>query len=178
MTNQFQAMASLNWFSAYVARAALAILKGIINGIKDGPGKRALLLSFTPAENVITVLSDGNPRNDEQVAEVVNQFVSTDVPRFADMELVTLADKIQDEETKNFVLAGGDTLIDILRLLTDTDKDDKGQIKALLIEAGQDKEKRRAAILFAIDLAKEIKNEKTRDLLIGLLMGALEGGIG
>lgn len=169
-------MKSLNWFSAYVARAALGVVKGIIMGIKDGIGRRALLLSFAPAEKTITVLSDGIERNDEQVAEVVHEFISTDVPNFADVELTALAEKIQDPETKGLVMVLADPFVDIIRILTDADKDDKGQVKARLKEMAQDPASRRALLIFAIELAEGIKNERYRELIIGLLTGALENG--
>ena len=176
MQNQYQALKSLNWLSSYIARAALGIIRGIIEGIKDGIVRRALLLGFAPAEKVITALSDGIERNEEQVAEIGRQFLSTDVPAFADVELTALAEKIEDQETKELVLVLADPFVDIIRILTDADKDDKGQVKARLKELAEDKASRRALILFAIQLAEGVKNEKTRALIIGLLMGALENG--
>ena len=176
---QTQQLKSLNWFSAYVAYAALSVVKGIVTGIKDGFLRRAVLLGFPAGEEFITVLSDGNPENEAQAAAIWQRFVSEVLPDFAEDELVILVGKIEDPEKKELVLVGGNLVISGLRLFTDKDPDNKAQLKALIKDAVQDKRTTRAVLLFAIELAQDIENEKYRDIIIGLLTGLLEnGGIG
>jgi hypothetical protein len=179
LQQQAQQLKSLNWFSAYVAYAALSVVKGIVTGIKDGFLRRAVLLGFPAGEEFIAVLSDGNPENEAQAAAIWQRFVSEVLPDFAEDELVILVGKIEDPEKKELVLVGGNLVISGLRLFTDKDPDNKAQLKALIKDAIQDKRTTRAVLLFAIELAQDIENEKYRDIIIGLLTGLLEnGGIG
>ncbi len=177
---QLQAQAaelkSLNWFSAYIARAALGVVKGIVVGLKDGTLTRAILLGFPAGEQLITVLSDSNPENEAQAQEIWQRFVSVTLPDFAESELGTIAGKIEDEETKELVLVGGGLVVRGLRLLTDADPDNKAQFSALLKDVMKDERTRRAVLLFALELVQDIKDEKTRPIIGGLLTGLLEGG--
>ena len=177
---QLQAQAaelkSLNWFSAYVAFAALSVVKGIVTGIKPGTLQRAILLGFPAGEQFITVLSDGNPNNEAQAREIWQRFISETLPNFAESELAGIADKIADEETKELVLVGGGLVVRGLRLFTDADPDNKAQLSVLLKDLTKDERTKKAVLLFAIELAQDIENEKTRAIVIGLLTGLLENG--
>lgn len=177
---QLQAQAaelkSLNWFSAYVAFAALSVVKGIVTGIKPGTLQRAILLGFPAGEQFIAVLSDGNPNNEAQAREIWQRFISETLPNFAESELDGIARGIADEETKELVLVGGGIVVRGLRLLTDADPDNKAQLSVLLKDLTKDERTKKAVLLFAIELAQDIENEKTRAIVIGLLTGLLENG--
>lgn len=177
---QLQAQAaelkSLNWFSAYIARAALGVVKGIVQGIKPGTLQRAILLGFPAGEEFINILSDSNPENEAQAREIWQQFVSETLPDFAESELQTIAENIKDEETRELALVGGALVIRGLRLFTDADPDNKAQLSALLKDVTQDERTKKAVLLFAVELAQDIKDEKTRAIVIGLLTGLLENG--
>ena len=176
MQVQAAELKSLNWFSAYIARAALGVVKGIVVGIKPGTLQRAILLGFPAGEEFITVLSDSNPENETQAKAIWSRFVSVTLPDFLVRELATLAENIADEETRELVLVGGELVIRALRLLTDENPDNKTQFKALLKEVARDERTRRAVLLFGIELAQDIESEKYRNMLIGLLTGLLENG--
>ena len=176
MQVQAAELKSLNWFSAYIARAALGVVKGIVVGIKPGTLQRAILLGFPAGEEFITVLSDSNPENEAQAKAIWSRFVSVTLPDFLVRELATLAENIADEETRELVLVGGELVIRALRLLTDENPDNKTQFKALLKEVARDERTRRAVLLFGIELAQDIESEKYRNMLIGLLTGLLENG--
>ena len=177
---QLQAQAaelkSLNWFSAYVAFAALSVVKGIVTGIKPGTLQRAILLGFPAGEQFITVLSDGNPNNEAQAREIWQRFISETLPNFAESELDGIANGIADEETRELVLVGGNIVVRGLRLFTDADPDNKAQLSVLLKDLAKDERTKKAVLLFAIELAQDIENEKTRAIVIGLLTGLLENG--
>lgn len=177
---QLQAQAaeisSLNWFSAYIARAALGVIKGIVTGIKPGTLQRAILLGFPAGEEFITVLSDNDPANEAQARLIWQRFVSGTLPDFLVRELAALAENIADEETRELVLVGGELLIRALRLLTDENPDNKAQFNELLKEVARNERLRRAVLTVGIELAQDIQNEKTRAIVIGLLTGLLENG--
>jgi hypothetical protein len=177
---QLQAQAaelkSLNWFSAYVAHLALGVVKGIVQGIKPGTLQRAILLGFPAGEQFITVLSDGNPNNEAQAREIWQKFISETLPDFAESELDGIANGIADEETRELVLVGGNIVVRGLRLFTDADPDNKAQLSVLLKDLAKDERTKKAVLLFAIELAQDIENEKTRAIVIGLLTGLLENG--
>lgn len=177
---QLQAQAaelkSLNWFSAYIARAALGVVKGIVQGIKPGTLQRAILLGFPAGEEFITVLSDNDPANEAQANAIWKRFVSGTLPDFAESELDTIAGKIADPETQELVLVGGGLVVRGLRLLTDENPDNKTQFNELLKEVMRDERTRKAVLIFAIELAQDIQSEKYRSLVIGLLTGLLENG--
>ncbi len=177
---QLQAQAaelkSLNWFSAYIARAALGVVKGIVVGIKPGTLQRAILLGFPAGEEFITVLSDSDPENEAQAQAIWQRFVSATLPDFLVRELAALAENIADEETRELVLVGGELVIRALRLLTDENPDNKAQFNELLKEVARDERLRRAVLTVGIELAQDIQNEKTRAIVIGLLTGLLENG--
>ncbi len=177
---QLQAQAaelkSLNWFSAYIARAALGVVKGIVQGIKPGTLQRAILLGFPAGEEFITVLSDSDPANEAQANAIWKRFVSVTLPDFAESELDTIAGKITDPETQELVLVGGGLVVRGLRLLTDENPDNKTQFNELLKEVMRDERTRRAVLTFAIELANDIRDEKTRAIVVGLLTGLLENG--
>ena len=177
---QLQAQAaelkSLNWFSAYIARAALGVVKGIVVGIKPGTLQRAILLGFPAGEEFITVLSDSDPENEAQAQAIWQRFVSATLPDFLVRELAALAENIADEETRELVLVGGELVIRALRLLTDENPDNKAQFNELLKEVARNERLRRAVLTVGIELAQDIQNEKTRAIVIGLLTGLLENG--
>ncbi len=177
---QLQAQAaeisSLNWFSAYIARAALGVIKGIVTGIKPGTLQRAILLGFPAGEEFITVLSDNDPANEAQARLIWQRFVSGTLPDFLVRELAALAENIADEETRELVLVGGELVIRALRLLTDENPDNKSQFNELLKEVARNERLRRAVLTVGIELAQDIQNEKTRAIVIGLLTGLLENG--
>ena len=176
MQVQAAELKSLNWFSAYIARAALGVVKGIVVGIKPGTLQRAILLGFPAGEEFITVLSDSDPENEAQAQAIWQRFVSATLPDFLVRELASLAENIADEETRELVLVGGELVIRALRLLTDENPDNKAQFNELLKEVARDERTRRAVLTFAIELAQDIQNEKTRAIVIGLLTGLLENG--
>ena len=173
---QAETLKSLNWFSAYIARAALGVVKGIVTGIKPGTLQRAILLGFPAGEEFITVLSDNDPANEAQARVIWQRFVSVTLPDFLVRELATLAENIADEETRELVLVGGELLIRALRLLTDENPDNKSQFNELLKEVARNERLRRAVLTVGIELAQDIQNEKTRAIVIGLLTGLLENG--
>ena len=173
---QAETLKSLNWFSAYIARAALGVVKGTVTGIKPGTLQRAILLGFPAGEEFITVLSDNDPANEAQARVIWQRFVSGTLPDFLVRELATLAENIADEETRELVLVGGELLIRALRLLTDENPDNKSQFNELLKEVARNERLRRAVLTVGIELAQDIQNEKTRAIVIGLLTGLLENG--
>ena len=167
---------SLNWLSAYIARTALNIVKGVVTGLKDGTLTRAILLGFPAGEELINVLSDQNPENQAQAAAIWQRFVSGTLPDFAESELGTIAGKITDPETQELVLVGGEFVVRALRLLTDANPENKAQLNELLKDASRNERLRKGVLMFGIELAQDIQNEKTRVIVIGLLTGLLENG--
>lgn len=170
-------MKSLNWFSAYLIRAALGVIESTINGITNESVRRALLLSLKPVKQVITVLTDGDERNDEQIAKVFKDFAGGELPDFAETELAILVAKIKDENTRAVVDVLSDPVVDVLRLLTDANKDNETQIKERLQELIADPKSLQVLILnIAIPVAGQIKDDKVREFLLEFLKNILQGG--
>ncbi len=172
-------MKSLNFFTAFLIRTAIGVIESnLISNINNEEVRRAMLLSLKPVRKTIDVLTDGIERNDEQVKEVWDGFVSNELPDFAEAELALLVQKIKDENARAVVGVLSDPVVDIFRLLTDADKDDKGQVKARLQELIADPKSLEVLIVnVAIPVAENIKDEKIRDFILAFLQSLLDGGI-
>ena len=162
-------MQSISKFLASMVYMAIGLIESIfISRINKPLLKRAIQLPLTRIRETVSALSDGNPKNDEQVEEIWDKFAGTDLPDFAEDELALAISKIQDEKVKLVLAAFAPYTVDILRAVTDDNKDNKGQVTTIGKALLADKEARDAAIegLIIPWIEANVKNIEVRDGLI------------
>ncbi len=162
-------MQSISKFLASMVFMAIGLIESIfISRINKPLLKRAIQLPLTRIRETVSALSDGNPKNDDQVQEIWDKFAGTDLPDFAEDEIATAIDKVQDEKVKALLAVFAPYSIEILRAVTDEDKDNKGQVTVIGKKMLEDKIARDAAIegLVIPWIEKNVKNEEFRDGLI------------
>lgn len=81
---------------------------------------------------VVVALNDANPDNKAQVLAIVYQFFNVDFSDFAKQVVSEEIARIDDENVRKIAQYALDRAIDIVKLLTDEDLDNKAQFNAFI----------------------------------------------
>ena len=116
-----------------VALAAIGVLEGLfLPKIKDLTIQNALAANLKPFRPMIVAVTDENPKDGEQLKAILQQHLNENVPNWAEGERVRLIDGIEDETTKKVVSALSMPGIELVRLVSDQNPDNKAQVKDYL----------------------------------------------
>lgn len=156
--------------------AAIGVLEGLFLGkIKDITVKNALTANLAPFRPMVLAVTDDNPRNGEQLQEILQQHLNQNVPGWVDSERVRLINQLDDDNTKMIVLALTYPSADLLRLISDGNPDNKSQVKDYLAQYFQRDDVRDVAFdnIFIPQIEK-IKDESTRILFLEMVKALRE----
>lgn len=81
---------------------------------------------------VVVALNDANPDNKSQVLQIVYQFFNVDFSDFAKQVVSEEIARIDDENVRKIAQYALDRSIDLVKLLTDEDLDNKAQLNAFI----------------------------------------------
>lgn len=81
---------------------------------------------------VVVALNDANPDNKSQVLQIVYQFFNVDFSDFAKEVVTEEIARIDDENVRKIAQYALDRSIDLVKLLTDEDLDNKAQLNAFI----------------------------------------------
>lgn len=99
-----------------------------------------LSLVVARLKQVVAALNDENADNKAQVLEIVNEFFNVDFSDFAKQVVSEEIARIDDENVRKIAQYALDRSIDIVKLLTDENLDNKAQFKAFLDFWGKSEE--------------------------------------
>ena len=117
---------------------ALDITQTQINKIKNDLIRKGLTSLVEPLKALVRALSDKDPNNDAQVAEIFRQYANTGLSNFAEENLMALTEKVKDEKLRRSVAFVVDPSVDMLRLVTDKDPNNEKQIAERWKQAAAD----------------------------------------
>lgn len=117
---------------------ALDITQTQINKIKNDLVRKGLTSLVEPLKSLVRALSDKDPNNDAQVAEIFREYANTGLSNFAEENLLTLSEKIKDAKLRRSVAFVIDPSVDMLRLVTDKEPDNEKQIAERWKQAAAD----------------------------------------
>lgn len=99
-----------------------------------------LSLVVARLKQVVAALNDENPDNKAQVLEIVNEFFNVDFSDFAKQVVSEEIARIDDENVRKIAQYALDRSIDLVKLLTDENLDNKAQFQAFLDFWGKSEE--------------------------------------
>ncbi len=174
-------MAKKRIISRLVAGAILVSLNFIerrfINNLPGDDIRATLKLLLVPIRGMVNALSDGDPRNAEQVRELFKKFTNKDVSDFVDDKIIEIANKIAHEDGKKVVLHFALKSTNVIRLFTDEDPDNKRQLTLWLKDLYDDPDTHEIVFGNLLEPALEKHlDEETVDFIISLIRQALQNG--
>lgn len=166
-------------FSPAVARLILFALgfaeRRFLEGMDDAEIKEAVRLALDPIRDTVTVLSDDNPRNDEQVADVWKHFVANDVYAYGNENIPQLLSKIKDENFRDTLIYISVPIMKMLQMAFDDNPNNETQIKQLWTDFIQQPETYEVIVksLLIPALENKFEDNETVQFIIDFLEDAL-----
>lgn len=161
-----------------VVTAIGAVDTFLISKIKNPTIQAAMRMNIAPLKATATVLSDENPRDDEQIEQIWRNHVGTNVASFTETELGKAIAKIQDPNLQVVLLTLSFPIVNVLRIVSDDDVHDGEQLERELKAFINSDESQRVLIenVLVPFLTKRISDEGVRDLILTILRELLDGG--
>ena len=139
--------------------------------VKNELAEQGILLFLPATRKLIEVLNDDNAANSEQVKQVVQNWVNTDLATYVEELGVHLSNQTENENQKAVTLFAVKTTTNMLKIYSDNDKDNKAQVTAY-IESLLDDPTFRALLMSAI-VAPLLRRAKAGEDFIQLIEKAL-----
>jgi hypothetical protein len=165
----------------WVGKLVLGFIAGIdvylVDRIKSAFAKRSIRNLLNPLKSITTVLTDGNPRDEEQVDEIVRTYLNQEVPVFATGEINAALERVQNPDVKAVLGTLATPVVDMIRLLSDDNPDNEAQLKEMLRDFVGDKDTQKIAvvhILLPLVNAK-VPDGPFKDMLIQIINDILLG---
>lgn len=158
--------------------AALSVVENLfIPKIKVAEIQAALRLSAQPLKAMTQALSDGNPKDAEQVKDIWRKFVNEPLPDLADDQIAFALSRLKDENLRKVLEVLSHPTVNILRIVTDENPDDQTQIKDQFEDLIGSEYAQDVLILHLLKpiLEKRLKDKVLLNIVLSTLDGALEG---
>ena len=165
-------------WSKLISTAFGVIEKYVISKIKNPTLSAAMALQIQPLKATVAALSDENPMDEDQIAEVWKNHLGTNVTAFTESEVGKLLEKVKDENLQKVLALLSIPVVNSLRLVSDDDVHDGDQLEAELKRFLNAEESQRTLvenILIPYVIVK-IKEDFIRELVIVALRELLDGG--
>ena len=168
------------WIANLVVAALAAVDTFFISKIKNPTVAQGLRLSLQPARETAVALGDDNPRNAEQVEEIWKRFANSQLPTFAEGEIQTALELVADEDVKIVLATLSRPVVNLLRVATDEDPDNRAQVRALFDAFVKDPATQEVALehLLVPVIESRIKDESLRAFLLAILRNGIVIGDG
>lgn len=164
----------------FVSRLVLAALATVdsffISKIKNAVVQEGLRRLVAPLRAVTVALADDNPRNEEQVLEIFKKFANQDVPEYAQGQIEAALNKVDDANVRQVLATLSTPVIQMLRVTTDGDPNNKAQLKALFDEFVKSPATQDVAVQHIVLplVAAKIKDPALREWLLSILVDLLD----
>lgn len=156
-----------------VLKGVIELSKIWIRRISDDYSRATLLDLAETFKQVVTAVADENPRDHEQIRQIVDNFLSDSgfVDRTKE-ELVKKIDQLQDPRLKVVMLAFLPVAFDLIKILFDDEKPNEDQVVARLKEliSGPD-----ALDILTALFSFVVKDEATARTIAALILSILDG---
>lgn len=130
----------------------------------------AIRIGAANLRNIAEALFDEDPKNKEQILEILQGSAQKDVPNLV-RQLFTRTQKIKDPSLKSFVNLLANPTINTLLIMTDDDKNDEAQLKKLFQDTINDKTVQNELLIGVLKpiLVSKIKDEFLLNFVLGVL---------
>ena len=165
----------------WVGKLVLGFIAGIdaylVDRINSAFAKRAIRNLLNPLKAITNALSDGNPKDDQQVNEIVKTYLNQEVPVFATGEIAAALEKVQNPDVKAVLGTLAHPVVDMIRLLSDENPDNEVQLKQMLADFVGDKDTQKIAILHILLplVNAKVPDGAFKDMLISIINDVLLG---
>lgn len=163
-------------FVAGAVKLAISFIEtAFIKRIQDETVRTGLLTLLQPIKDTLTVASDDNPANEQQIAEVWKKFTNQKVTVFADQELAKALAKIADENIRKVLTLISVPSVNMIRIHTDDNPDNGAQVKALWDSFRKSPDTIEVVLDHLLEpiLDDVIKDEATLSFILGLIGEAI-----
>jgi len=156
------------------------IEKYFISKVPNEDVKAGLRLLLNPVKGMVDALSDENPRNSEQVADLWKKWAGTDLVGFGGEKLQVLIGKIEDPKFKRPLSILVVPTLNMVKIFTDDDPNNEEQLKQNWLGFIQNPDTHEVVLYDLIEptLLNVIKDEAAVAFIITLIAEALEKGTG
>lgn len=130
-----------------VGLAALTVVEDhLVSEIKDQDDSGFVDALFGALKRIIEVHMDDDTDNKSQVKEIIRQFAHDDLSDFSEAKAIKGINKIKDDRLRRGVHALAVPRIELIRLLTDENKENGPQVKAHFTGAVKDPQLQRLVL--------------------------------
>ena len=142
MSNQKKEQAKvIGEIIAQILKFGVGIAQGQVEKKIDNPlVEKGVLLIFPLTKDLITVLSDKDPDNEEQVRKIMLQWTNGPLADYLEQIFAAFVEKQKDENAKALIAFFTSVFVQALRLYSDDVKDNKAQLDKLLDGVVTDKD--------------------------------------
>jgi len=167
--------------AASLILAALKLIDSLfISKIPNADVKAGLRLLLNPIRGMVQALSDENPRNAEQVAEIWTKWAGTDLVGFSGDKIQGLIARIENPQFQKPLSILVVPTLNMIQIFTDDDPNNAEQLKNNWLEfiASPDTHQVVLNDLLEPALSGVIQDEATLAIILSLIAEALEKGTG
>lgn len=126
---------------AQILKFGVNIAQGQVEKKIDNPlVEKGVLLIFPLTRDLIEVLSDKDPNNEEQVRKIMLEWTNGPLADYLEQIFAAFAEKQKDENAKALIAFFAAAFVEALRLYSDEVDDNKAQLDKLLDSIVSDKE--------------------------------------
>lgn len=126
---------------AQILKFGVNIAQGQVEKKIDNPlVEKGVLLIFPLTRDLIEVLSDKDPNNEEQVRKIMLEWTNGPLADYLEQIFAAFAEKQKDENAKALIAFFAAAFVEALRLYSDEVDDNKAQLDKLLDGIVSDKE--------------------------------------
>lgn len=165
----------------WVGKLVLGFIAGIdvylVDRINSDFAKRSIRNLLNPLKAITNALTDGNPKDEEQVNQIVRTYLNQEVPVFATGEITAALEKVQNPDVKAVLGTLANPIVDMIRLLSDDNPDNEAQLKQMLGDFVGDKDTQKIAILHILLplVNAKVKDGPLKEMLISIINDILLG---
>lgn len=161
--------------------AALRFLdKKFIDKIPNTDIQNMARLLLMPFVGTIKALSDGNPRNAEQISAIWRKWTNSELYEYSIATSNKYLERIPDEHLREAISHLSLPLLGMIQIFTDDDPNNNAQLKSSWSEFIKDGKTHKVVLqhLLIPMLEAAIKDPDTEELIISLIKTALENSTG